>query len=152
MNRLLLFGAIAAAMLALPAAALGTVTRTVIHYDGTGSDLQHCSGEPMSLLGDIVITRHEDTDAAGGVHVTEHVVFQDLTATGLITGDRYRFVNAGNGTFNTTQGAATMVVSGATLQVGPGPDDSLTTILELSITNANGELVVFDARWKSICR
>lgn len=118
-------------------------TRTVFHYDGSGSDLQGCSGESMSLVGDIVVTSHVVTDKNGGQHVLEHVVFKNFTATGLVSGDVYREVGASHLALNVTQGASTIVVSGMFQLTGSAPDDFILIIVELNITNANGELVVF---------
>jgi hypothetical protein len=117
--------------------------RTVIHFDGTGSDLQGCSGESMSLVGDIVITSHAVADGNGGQHVLEQVVFKNFTATGLVSGDVYREVGASHLALNTTAGATTVVISGMFQLTGSAPDDFIMIIVELNITNANGELVVF---------
>jgi hypothetical protein len=146
MKRLVCVVAVLASALCLAPLALAAgnpPTRTVIHHDGTGSDLNGCSGESMSLLGDIVITSHAVDDGSSGQHVLEHVVFQNFTATGLVSGDVYRQVGASHLTLNETTGASTIVVSGMFQLAGRGPDDFVQIIVELTITNANGELVVF---------
>jgi hypothetical protein len=119
------------------------VVRTVFHYDGTGADINRCTGEPMSPVGDIVLTFHEVSDANGGTHVLAQSVF-DITLTGLVTGDVYRLVGASHATLDVTPGASVRVVSGMFQTVGPGPGNNFALIIvELTITNANGELVVW---------
>ena len=135
--------ALALGMAPIAQAAGNPPTRTVFHYDGSGSDLQGCSGESMSLVGDIVVTSHAVSDESGGQHVLEHVVFKNFTATGLVSGDVYREVGASHLALNVTPGASTIVVAGMFQLTGAAPDDFVQIIVELSITNADGELVVF---------
>jgi hypothetical protein len=124
--------------------AASPVTRTVLHFDGSGGDLQPCTGELMSPVGDIVLQSHEVLDENGGVHISLLVTFRNFTLTGFVSGDVYRAVNAGHTTINLPPGETTIVVtSGMQQVVGQGPDDFLLVILELSVSNANGELVVF---------
>jgi hypothetical protein len=135
---------VASAICALaPHGASAGVERTVLIFDGTGSDIHNCNGEPVALTGQIMILFHQVQDGAGGVHINETAVFQEMKGTGLVSGVTYELIQASPFTAETTIGATTRTVVGVRKTVGPGQVVDFTfRVLERATINADGELVV----------
>lgn len=98
------------------------------------------AGEAVESRGTIHRVIHI-TQNANGFHLTLHANPQDVTGTGLTTGDTYQT----RGTFNAHENdlipGVTETIRDAFKLVGPGPDNnySLVTTIHLTI-NANGEI------------
>jgi predicted small lipoprotein YifL len=107
------------------------------------------AGEVVKSTGTIHRVIHV-TETANGFHLTLHANPQNVSGTGLTTGDTYQT----RGTFNAHQNfgpGATETIHETFMLVGPGPDNNLrwTTSYHLTI-NANGEITIYDVEPLSI--
>jgi hypothetical protein len=109
--------------------------------DNPSIDLNPCTGEEQLLLGQITLLYNMVVDANGATHVHGINVFQNFTATGLVTGVVYRFVQVSPFTIETTVGADVRTVQGVFRLVGPGGTAFVFRVLERFTLTPDGELV-----------
>lgn len=100
-----------------------------------------CTGETITLTGEMVIMVHDIDDAGGGFHETFTVVPHGITAVGA-SGTEYRSIGAHSDSFSTGTGrATTFTLSVAFLVVSEGGTDNLVAKGTVYFTlNAKGDV------------
>lgn len=100
-----------------------------------------CTGETITLTGEMVIMVHDLDDAAGGFHETFTIVPHGVTAVGA-SGTQYRSIGAHSDSFSTGTGrATTFSFSVAFLVVSEGGTDNFVAKATIHFTvNAKGDV------------
>jgi hypothetical protein len=143
LTRLALVTAACFMAIAVVSGAGAGMSRIVLVYDGTGSDIQPCNGEPVALTGQIMALFGSRVDAAGGVHINGNAVFQGMKGVGLVSGVTYVLPGSSPFSIETTNGATTTTTFGMRREIGPGQFvDFNLTVLEHTTIDANGEVRV----------
>jgi hypothetical protein len=89
-----------------------------VNYDLTGIVIyDSATAESITLSGSLHSIETTTTDSAGGLHVTIHANFQDVTAVGLTTGWNYQLQEEQQVSFNLTAGVAQEGTAEATVHI-----------------------------------
>ena len=130
-----------------PAARASAETATTISYVPTSATaFVPCAnggaGEIVELSGTLHRVTHVTETGNGTVHIKLHENLQDVSGTGLTTGDTYRGAGSFNGEVTLGPGQV-RTIENQFLLIGPGPDNNFTvrSLRHLTV-NANGEVTV----------
>jgi hypothetical protein len=93
MLRALVVLAVAAAWIWVPAADADTTQTSIVEVPLNVSPFDPCTGEFVDLHGSLREVVVRTTDASGGFHEVELDFYFQLTGTGELSGDTYRFIS-----------------------------------------------------------
>jgi hypothetical protein len=150
MNRLIAIVALSAVSTLARADAQSSTTQSTIVFSGTLFDA--CTGEHVTLDGDLHLVTHDTVDANGGHHAKVGVNTQGLSGTGT-SGASYHLISVGEVNVETTSGASETTEVSHFKLVGSGPSDNQYFDFLLHFTvDANGDLTADTASIASGCR
>ena len=127
--------AAAAALIAASEAKANTTQTTVTVVPINVSPFDECTGEFVDLTGSLRVIFNSTTDAAGGQHRIEVGIYGQLTGTGELTGNSYRFVTASPSVIpQLSSDALIFSDAGAQLLLAEGSQDNLVHTLAVHFT------------------
>lgn len=101
------------------------------------------AGEIISLDGTLHVLVNSTVDAQGGIHLTTHFQPQNLSGTGLITGDKYQGTGVTQDqTIVTAAGVVTFVNNFRMIGQGPG-NNYMVHENATATVDANGNVTAF---------
>jgi hypothetical protein len=127
--------------LLLPSTASAVTDRTTVSY---GAVIESCSGENISLSGELLLITHVTEDSSGGLHAEVTFVPRKIlgvSASGTryreVVGQRQRFTISGQGTLTETFTTEFMLIS-------QGGEDNLLERATAHVTiTPNGDVTAF---------
>ena len=110
------------------------------------------AGELISLDGTLHILLNTTVDAQGGTHTKTHFQPQNLSGTGLTTGDRYQGTGVTQDQTIVT-GAATSSFENDFRMIGQGPGNNYMVHENVTLTmDASGDVTAFQDNLSVTCR
>ena len=105
-------------------------------------DVNPCTGEPVTLSGELLITIKTTIDGNGGFHGTFHLVPRHVIGEDA-NGVTHRAVGGTRDHTNETIGAANFTVTDTFNMIGQGGVDDFSAFIRIHVTvNANGVVTV----------
>ena len=138
---------------AAPAWAQATIFRERIVVPFAIDDVNPCTGEAVSIEGELTITVQDVADAQGGEHFTFTLVPHLVRGVGE-SGATYKAVGGARSHFNFTPGGVFNETLTDTFNlISQGGSDNFVTHFVFHVTvNANGELTVVVIQEQAECR
>lgn len=153
---------IAAVALALVAMLAGTTqaattstssTRLPVTESGFISCARNGAGDYVEMSGEIHIVGHNTLNDDGSTHTLFHINYQNVSGTGLLSGDSYHASSAAQSNVNakTLPYTFDFIDNFHVVGQGPGNDFMVHTNMHFTV-NANGELTAYVDELRLECR
>jgi hypothetical protein len=133
---------VAAASISTSAANAASPGANVLEVPISVSPFDECTGEVVDLNGSLREVFRTSTDAAGGEHQVEVILYGQLTGTGELSGNSYRFLTAAPGVIQRpSSGALVFSSGGIQVLLSGGSSANLVHTLEVHFTlSPTGEI------------
>lgn len=131
-----------------------TTTTTSQTIPFTSTLANPCNGDLVTFQGNMHSTNHVTFDASGGYHLKTHVNYQNVTGTGIPSGNNYNVRTTTNETVNDNDGPqyeTTVIQNIKLITQGPALNYFLQVVFHITI-NANGQTTSTVDEAKIQCR